>query len=375
MRHPLWILNSTLLILLIMVLTYIVFSQQALPEREDIEPLAYTKPIRALVSEVNIRKIYEDDLFGTYFQEAATPEKAQDVPNLPTPPAPKMTQPLVWPKPQFLEPLSISLKGIIIIADNQARNSAIIADKKTSRETTYRVGDSMDDAQLLKIFNNKVVFLRSNGQQEVIYLRENDAKLDPAYTVVEGWQDVIQLISTNEYKISPREFSKRILNLAEFIDLLDITTVYNNGVSIGLKIGRVAEKSLPYALGLQAKDLIVAINDILMDDTANRFEIYKEIITAPHGNTVTVKIARDNNEFMINYKLEEFRQKTGADPAASTSTPETPTTQKHPTGRQINILKEHHEFAPTIDEIRRRDRAHMMQVDPRSETVHSHFGG
>ena len=172
MRHPLWILNSTLLILLMIVLTYIVFSQQALPEREDIEPLAYTKPVRALVSEVNIRKIYEDDLFGTYVQEVATPEKAQDVPNFPTPPAPKMAQPLVWPKPQFLEPLSISLKGIIIIADDQSRNSAIIADKKTNRETTYRVGDTMDDAQLLKIFNNKVVFLRSNGQQEVIYLRE-----------------------------------------------------------------------------------------------------------------------------------------------------------------------------------------------------------
>lgn len=374
MRHPLWILNSTLLMLLIIVLTYIMFSQQTLPEREDIEPLVYTKPLRVSVSEVNIRKIYEDDLFGTYFKETVNTEQAQDVPNLPTPPAPNMTQPLVWPKPQFLEPLSISLKGIIIIADDQARNSAIIADKKTNRETTYRVGDSMDDAQLLKIFNNKVVFLRSNGQQEVVYLRENDAKLDPAYTLVEGWQDVIQKIAPYEYQISPREFSKRVLNLAQFIDLLDITTLYNNGVSVGLKIGRVGEQSLGASLGLQPKDALIAINDILMDDTANRFEVYKEITTAPQGSSVEVKIARENNEFMITYKLEEFKKNIETAPVLPTST-SAPLTQKHPTGQQINILKDRHEFAPTIDEIRRRDRAHMMQVDPRSESVHSHFGG
>jgi type II secretion system protein C len=371
MRHPLWILNSTLLILLIIVLTYMVFSQQALPEREDIEPIPYTKSARAKVSEVNIRKIYEDDLFGTYFQDVTIREPQQDIPQLPTPPSPRIAQPLVWPKPQFLEPLSISLKGIIIIANDQTLNSAIIADKKTNRETTYHVGDSMDDAQLLKIFNNKVVFLRSNGQQEVIYLRENDAKLDPAYSLVEGWHDVIQKIGNYEYQISPHEFAKRVLNLAEFIDLLDITTVYNNGISIGLRIGRVPTMSLGQSLGLQPKDIIVAINDIPMDDTANRFEIYKEIIGAS-SNPVLVKLIRDNHELMITYKLEEFKKTSDT---TQVSPNESSTVQKHPTDRQITLWKEHHEFAPTIDEIRRRDRTHMMQADPRSELEHSHFGG
>lgn len=374
MRHPLWILNSTLLILLIIVLTYIIFSQQALPEREDIEPIPYTKPLRAKVSEINIRKIYEDDLFGTYIQEVSMPEQTNDIPNFPTPPTPRIAQPLVWPKPQFLEPLSISLKGIIIIADDQIRNSAIIADKKTNRETTYHVGDLMDDAQLLKIFNNKVVFLRSNGQEEVIYLRENDAKLDPAYTVAEGWQDVIRKIDTYVYQVSPREFAKRVLNLADFIDLVDITTVYNNGISIGLRVGRAPDMSLAAALGLQPKDIIVAINDTPMDDTANRFEMYKEVIATPPGESINVKLMRDNQEYMIQYKLEEFRKtdETGQKIATESSTK---ALSKHPTDRQINILKEHHEFAPTIDEIRRRDRAHMMQADPGSESVHSHFGG
>jgi len=371
MRHPLWILNSTLLILLIIVLAYIIVAQQALPEREDIEPVPYTKPARPKVSEVNIRKIYEDDLFGTYSHEIAMPEQTQDIPNLPTPPSPKMAQPLNWPKPQFLEPLSIVLKGIIIVGNDQALNSAIITDKKTNRETTYRVGDSMEDAQLLKIFNNKIVLLRSNGQQEVIYLRENDAKLDPAYSLIEGWNDVIQKRGVNEYKISPNEFTKRVLSLAAFIDLLDITTVYNNGISVGLRIGRAPNMSLGQALGLQDKDIIIAINDIPMDDTANRFELYKEIV-AGSTDSITVKLIRDNHEIVITYKLELFR-KTGDTTQVSSN--ESSTVQKHPTDQQIKLLKEHHEFAPTIDEIRRRDRTHMMQADPGSELEHSHFGG
>ena len=39
-----------------------------------------------------------------------------------------------------------------------------------------------EDAQLIKIFNNKAIFLRANGQQEVLYLRPKDAQLDPTYT-------------------------------------------------------------------------------------------------------------------------------------------------------------------------------------------------
>ena len=43
MKHPFWIINSTLFLLLILALFFIFFSQTSVPEKEDIEPAAYSR--------------------------------------------------------------------------------------------------------------------------------------------------------------------------------------------------------------------------------------------------------------------------------------------------------------------------------------------
>lgn len=374
MRYPFWILNSTLFVVLLIVFAYIIFSQQGLPEREDIEPMVYVKPVRTGVSEINLRKIYENDLFGTYQGDTIKPEEADLIPEVPAPPSPKVAEPITWPKPEFLEPLAISLKGIMIISNDQARNSVVISDKKTNRETVYRVGDILDDAQLLKIFKDKIIFLRSNGQQEVLYLREYDAKLDPVYALTEGWQEVIQKLAPDEYQISPKEFSRRVLNLAEFIDLLDITTVYSKGVVIGLRIGRTPEKSLGASLGLQAKDIVTALDENKIDEGSNKFDLYKKIIATPLGDYVVVSLLRNNNELTLRYKLEDFTKNEDTEPQATLQTIELKNRQQNPTKQQINILKKHHEFAPTADEIRRKNRIDMMKANQKPKSLNSNLG-
>ena len=130
---------------------------------------------------INISKIYEHDLFDTYEKEAFVSTKPDYVIALPNPPAPRAVHIPTDPKPHFLEPLAIVLKGIIFVHDDDSKNRIIIADANTKHETLYKVGDMVEDAQLIKIFNKKAIFLRSNGQQEVLYLRAKDAQLDPTY--------------------------------------------------------------------------------------------------------------------------------------------------------------------------------------------------
>lgn len=374
MRYPFWIINSTLSLLLIGGLLYIVFSKQVLPEREDIESITYVKPIRTKVSDINLRKIYEHDLFDTYKKETPTEDSKNRAMEAPTPPEPKKAEPIVWPKPEFLEPLAITLRGIMIVGNNQARNSVVIADKKTNRETLYHVGDILDDAQLLKIFKDKVVFLRSNGQQEVIYLREYDAKQDPAYALAEGWQDVIHKIGPDEYQVSPTEFSRRVINLAEFIDLLDITTVYSQGNVVGLRIGRTPEKSLGLSLGLQNKDIITTINDYKIPENPHKFDLYKQIIETQEGNTISITFIRNNKEQVLHYKLEDFIKPDETSVQKASQSMELMRRQQSPTRQQIDILKKHHEFAPTADEIRRKNRTNMMKATPTPKSLHSNFG-
>ena len=351
MRHPIWILNSTLLFLLIVSGLFMFFAYTTVPERESIEPDVYVKPVQKDEMQINIAKIYQDDLFGTYKKELTpVPEYVKPVPQPPVPETPMVPE---IPKPQFLDPLSITLKGIIVIGYDESKNRAIIVDEKTAKEKAYKVEDTIEDAQVIKIMNNKVILLRANGQQEVLYLREHDAKNDPTYSIITGWETVIKKTGNNEYLVNPTTFLERVNNLAQFIDLLDLTTVYQKGKSIGCRIGKLEPQSMGTALGMRSSDIVTQINEITATDTPNRFAIYQEIIKMGPKDTISVEILRNNRTIMIYYTIDEFTQEKDID--------DTPPTQEQLEKEKVKTLHQKHSFAPTIEELRKRERRNMLE--------------
>ncbi len=364
MRPPLWILNSALLVLLIAALFFVIFSRQELPEWEDINPSSYNKGIQKKAPEINISKIYEHDLFDTYQKEAIIPTELSDVViSFPEPPTPRTVQIPPVQKPHFVEPLSISLKGIIFVHNDDSKNRIIVADTKTKHEALYKVGDTIDDAQLIKIFNQKAIFLRSNGQQEVIYLRSKDAQRDPTYAVIGDWKDVVHKVGDYAYKISPREFTKRIKSLAQFIDLFELTTVYQQGASIGCRVGLVEPDSLAQELGFMRLDIITSIDGIAVTNAQDRFKIYKQIIELKTNATITVKLLRNKQEMALQFILDDF--KTHQQGTAAQQQQPTP---QEPTHEQLKSLEERHMFAPTVQDIRERERLNMSKLSRRNLT-------
>ncbi len=372
MRHPLWILNSSLLLICIIALIFIFLSREKLPRRESIEPEEYITPIKKEISKINISKIYEYDLFDTYKKELPpAPPREMPLP-FPQPPMPQPIKVPEQPAPTFLDPLDITLKGIIIVVQDEAKNSAIIANNKTNQEAPYKVGDKIEDAQLMRIFNNKVIFIRSNGQQEVLYLRQKDAELDPLYAIIDGWEAVVQKELENKYLINSQEFVNRVKNLAQFIDMLNLTTAYKQGKSIGCRIGVLEENSLGPALGLQNGDIVVRINDVPATDTVHRFEIYKQIIALNLGDTITVAVQRNNQEIILTFTLQDFQGSS-----AKLTGPENSVTRKTGGNKQYvasmqkplqqniedqhTIMKEKYKFAPTVKKIRMREKENMLQ--------------
>lgn len=358
MKHPVWILNSALFILVLFAVGFIFFTRQKPPARADIEPSGVIKPLKGEIIKINISKIYENDLFGTYRKEFPSLMPGA-VPRVPEPPPSKKVSVPPLPTPQFLEPLNIALKGIIIMLNDDAFNRAIIMDNKTNKEHTYRVGSMIEDAQIIQILSNKIILLRSNGQQEVLYLREKDAQIDPTYLSIDNWKDVIQKVSDTDFIVSPAEFASRVKNLAQFIDMLDLITVYKNGKSVGCRIGTSNDKSLGRELGLQAGDIIMSINNIPATDTAQRFKIYKAVVGMKQDDTIKVLIKRQQQEITLSYTLRDFAQPKAtartpdAKPASSSISPE----ELH--AEQIKIMQQKHKFAPTMQQIREQERANM----------------
>lgn len=361
MKHPVWVLNSALLLSICCALCFILFSRQKPPAPEDIEPSGVIVPLKGEGATVNISKIYENDLFGTYRKEIPLLELNALEP-IPAPPMPKGVVVPPVPVPQFLDPLNITLKGIIVMINDDSKNRAIIADNKTNKETTYRIGQSIEDAQLIRILGNKVIFLRSNGQQEVLYLREKDAKRDPAYVINKNWSDVIQKINEELYYVSPQEFVARIVDLGEFIDKFDLLSVYKQGKSVAARIGANADSSLANALGLSIKDIILAVNGIPTGTNADRAAIYKKTTEMSFDDTIIVKVSRTGREMIIKYVLKEFKPKAKT---VSGNTSNTVVEMQMPyeqlRNQQLESFKEKHKMAPTIDEIREKERANMMR--------------
>lgn len=356
MKHPFWIFNSALALLFIIVLLFVTFSRQRRPHREPIKP----QPVSAEQLpqnniKVNSSKIYERDIFDTYEKEEKKAPAIASVP-VPQPPVATVTKAPELPQPAFLDPLNISLKGIIFIAGQEDKNRAIIQDKQTTRESTYKVGNHIEDAQLIRIFNNKIVLLRTNGQQEVIYLREKDAQQDPAFNTLGNWDTVSKRINDTTYNINPHAFLQRIQNLSQFIDMLDLTTAYQKGINIGCRIGKVEKDSLGQALGFETGDIVTAVDDIPATTTADRFTIYKSILHKKDDDTIRVAILRKRKPLTLVYSLEKFstlNKNTSVEPAQELQTEEI----MHE--KQLKALETKRRIVPVTQDVKKRERAHM----------------
>jgi type II secretion system protein C len=353
MKHPLWILNLALLTLVLFAVGFILVVRKKPVTRADLQPESTNMPLKGEPVQINIAKIYEKDLFGTFHRDLPALSPG-GLPPMPEAPFPKPVSIPQEPKPQFLDPLNIQLKGIIIMLNDDSGNRAIIMDNKTNKEVTYHVGQMIEDAQIIQILSNKIVLLRSNGQQEVLYLREKDAQVDPTYVTLDSWHDVVQKASDTEFYISPTQFTNRVKNLAQFIDMLDLITVYKQGHSVGCRIGNLRENSFGKEIGLQTGDIILSINGIPATDTAQRFKIYKGIIAMKPNDLITVDLSRHNQEMTLHYMLKELKpvRKGSAEPTMSA---------QDIREEQIRVLQQKHKFAPTLKDMREQERKNMLE--------------
>ncbi len=356
MRHPLWIINSILLLLIGVALFFIYFSQISIPEREGIEPELYSKIKRERRLHVAINKIYESNLFGSYQTAMEQPEQ-QAALIFPQPPEPQITEIPELPTPQFLDPLDITLKGIFIINNDGTKNRIIISDNKTKKESTNRVGDKIGDAQLIRIFSNKIVLLRSNGQQEVVYLREQDALFDAGYSMINEWNLVVKQMGSNSFIVDPTAFAKRVQDLGQFIEMLHLITAYKQGASIGCRIGKLDEKSVGPALGLQPGDIVTTIDGIPTNNMENRLKAYQSILNKKEEELIVVQLMRNKQEIVFEYRLRNMVPEEGQK--------ETPQNQfllqKIEEEEKRKILQQKYEFAPTLQDIRNRERQNMLE--------------
>jgi len=321
MKSPLWILNSTLIFFILGIAIVLFITRPRYPSRTSLSMSHQALPAEVGTPVIDIAAIAEHDPFGTYGQahiEKAVAEQPIIQPP-PLPPALKQSPPLQQKAPEFLPELPVILKGIIASPQEQS-NRAIIADKKTKQEQLYKVGDVILDAEIIRIESSKVMLLRSNGQQETLFISLTDAQADPLYQQAEGkFSAAVAIKKTGEYDytIDPELFVQHVTNLAQVIDALDLTTAFDQGRAFGCRIGSIIPGSLGTLLGLREHDIILAINTTPVATTHQRLAVYQQISNMKSGDTIAVSLQREGQMINMVYTLEASSQKKHSSKAIS----------------------------------------------------------
>ncbi len=301
---PLWILNGILFFTYLLSTVFLMVMQPQMPTKKRLQVTNTQRAIDTSLSKVNPTLVYENDLFGTFVKPKIN-EPKQKIKELLTAPRPPETQepdPLIRQPAKFLPPLEIKLKGVLHNS-NTMFTRAIIEEVKTKAEHILKVGDRIEDADLIKLEKNKAIFVRSNGQQEIIFISKEEAKQDPLFQGDAIWKEVIIPSETtpNVYEIETPTFIEQISNIAQLLDTLDITTAFSHGENMGLRVGKIYKQSLGNALGLQTGDVIVRINNIEPTTTRARLEIFNSIKNAGLNQEIVLQVLRNEENLILSF--------------------------------------------------------------------------
>jgi type II secretion system protein C len=305
MKQQLWIVDFSLLIFLFVVVVVSRFFAVYAPHFKHMKKVENSsigqKTDNNKGSVHGWEYIFKNDIFDTFQPKPKVmPKKKSFVQPMPTPVAPSIAPPPDIPKQEFVEPLKVLLKGIIVGSD-QSRNVVMIEDE-VKKEGLYHLGEKIKDAQIIRITRDNVVFLRANGQQESFYLRKDD--LDNALQSDDEWKYVVKKIDEKTYHVDSYNLVKKIRTLGEFLDHIGVIgTAYENGSPVGIRIGITETEEIGTFLGLLQGDIVVSVDGISLAEMNNRFKIFEKISLLKEGASVKVMIKRGVKSVENNYIL------------------------------------------------------------------------
>lgn len=209
--------------------------------------------------------------------------------------APKQDQPAVIESNAVDTRLNLTLVGVMESSDeNSAR--AIIA--SGDKQDVYAINASLpvgNNVTLSKVMADRVI-INNNGQYESLWLYQNDPNAPAVSSPVSSPQPIASqalLSGRNGVAYGPEVQSPQEKSgdpaLAEvsrnLADVVAMTIHRENGQVVGYKIrpGRDAEKFK--SVGLQADDIVTAINGMPLTNPAKIMEVYKNM-----GNTTSASL-------------------------------------------------------------------------------------
>ncbi|TQV82516.1 type II secretion system protein GspC [Exilibacterium tricleocarpae] len=195
--------------------------------------------------------------------------------------------------------LSLTLVGVVA-SSNPAAARAIIADAR--EQAIYSIDDELPVGQSVKLARvmDRQVILNNNGRYESLSLFDEttSGRRGPAIS------NRRPPVTTSRPRTRPVASAPRNLSRAQqsLADVMKVSIVREGGEVKGYKIRPGRNRSMFEQLGLQANDVVTAVNGITLDSSSKAMDVYK---TMKGKTSAQLEIQRDGEVLTVDVDLDE----------------------------------------------------------------------
>ena len=209
--------------------------------------------------------------------------------------------------------LQLSLQGTI--AGDSASARAIILDQRKRSQDIYRVGDSVQEAQIRQILRGKVI-LRHGDKDEILIMVEGKDKPQPAAKVNSRRRPGRQTRrpaqtaplaeSSGEIEEVTIPITKDVLqnsmnDLNDLMTQVRVRPYFRRGKPEGLIVSQIKSGSVFAKLGLMNGDIIANVNGKQISSPEEAFQFYNSLKS---GADVSIEITRRGQKKMFTYDIQ-----------------------------------------------------------------------
>lgn len=221
---------------------------------------------------------------------------------------------------ETLEETTLQLSLLGTVAGDPESGRAIILDKKVNSQNIYRVGDSLQDAEIRQILRGKVV-LRRGEKDEILTMVEADDKPQPTAAAARDTRRVsrgrrarsqpqveepLEESATVEPEeeiivVAQDELQGSINDLNQLMTQVRIRPYFRQGKPEGLIVSQIQADSIFEKLGLMNGDIIASVNGNQMSSPEEAFQLYNSLNS---GSQVSIEITRRGQKKLFTYDIQ-----------------------------------------------------------------------
>ena len=193
-----------------------------------------------------------------------------------------------------LQPTSLNLILLGTVSSAQGEDYAVIEEGPGKKQGLYKVGDTVQEAEIKKILRQKVV-LRVGNTDEVLSMDETPRG------------DVLQTRhmppSRSDSRISLRhsDIERSMGDIGSLLSQARIQPHFKGGKADGFRLSRIKPNSLFTKMGFRNGDIVHKINNKSIKTTNDMISLYQNLGS---GQEVALEITRRGRKETLKYHIE-----------------------------------------------------------------------